>query len=97
MATTVTVREGAWEIQLDDVIAAGLPPKEARDFYSALRSAADAGRRVGMEAEVWRAVVAARLLRPDHPHALHQLVYYSVYAKWDLAERGPPPYWFPSS
>ncbi|XP_020686026.1 probable acyl-activating enzyme 18, peroxisomal isoform X2 [Dendrobium catenatum] len=93
----MAVRESAWEIQVEDVIAAGLPPAEARDFHLALRSAANAGRQVGMEAEVWRAVVTQRLLRPDHPHALHQLVYYSVYAKWDLAERGPPPYWFPSS
>ncbi|XP_020582647.1 probable acyl-activating enzyme 18, peroxisomal isoform X2 [Phalaenopsis equestris] len=93
----VLARESVWEIQVEDIIAAGLPPTEARDFHSALRSVAGAGWRMGMEAEVWRAVAAARLLRPDHPHALHQLVYYSVYAKWDLAERGPPPYWFPSS
>ncbi|BAS86939.1 Os03g0805500, partial [Oryza sativa Japonica Group] len=43
----------------------------------------------------WEAV-AAGVLRPEHPHALHQLVYYSVYAGWDRAARGPPPYWFPS-
>ncbi|KAK8962077.1 putative acyl-activating enzyme 18, peroxisomal [Platanthera guangdongensis] len=93
---TATVRRSFWEILEEDVVDAGLPPPEARGFYSALRSLADAGRREGTGAEVWRAVVAAGLLRPEHPHALHQLVYYSVYANWDSSERGPPPYWFPS-
>ncbi|CAA6662868.1 unnamed protein product [Spirodela intermedia] len=36
------------------------------------------------------------VLQPRHPHAVHQLVFYSVYGGWDAAVRGPPPYWFPS-
>ncbi|ONK69474.1 uncharacterized protein A4U43_C05F23330 [Asparagus officinalis] len=45
---------------------------------------------------MWRGVVERGLLKPSHPHQLHQLVYYSAYAKWDVSARGPPPYWFPS-
>ncbi|KAJ0960586.1 hypothetical protein J5N97_001579 [Dioscorea zingiberensis] len=45
--------------------------------------------------EVWRNVVESGVLKPSHPHPLHQLVYYSVYAGWASADRGPPPYWFP--
>jgi hypothetical protein len=80
-------RGSVWEIQAHDVEAAGLA---AAAFAAALRSAA-AG--AADEAAAW---AAAGVLRPEHPHALHQLVYYSVYAGWDRAARGPPPYWFPS-
>ncbi|KAK3149018.1 hypothetical protein QOZ80_3AG0211810 [Eleusine coracana subsp. coracana] len=80
-----------WEIEARDVEAAGLAAADAAAFLAALRSAA-AG--AADEAAAWAA--AATVLRPEHPHALHQLVYYSVYAGWDRAARGPPPYWFPS-
>ncbi|XP_073004994.1 probable CoA ligase CCL12 isoform X1 [Typha latifolia] len=87
-----------WEISVDDVAAAGLPADEAAAFHTALHRVAAAADSSSERAEaaVWEAVAAARVLRPEHPHALHQLVYYSVYARWDLASRGPPPYWFPS-
>ncbi|KAG1347583.1 putative acyl-activating enzyme 18, peroxisomal [Cocos nucifera] len=85
-----------WEIGVEDVERAGLSPLEARAFHVALRRAAEAHRRKGAEAEIWRVVAEGGVLRPDHPHALHQLVYYSIYATWDTATRGPPPYWFPS-
>ncbi|WOL04217.1 putative acyl-activating enzyme 18, peroxisomal [Canna indica] len=86
-----------WEIGVEDVMAAGLPPEEARAFHVELRRLAGEGPREGAEAVVWRAVAESGLMLPDHPHVLHQLVYYSVYATWDRASRGPPPYWFPSS
>lgn len=85
-----------WEIGVEDVELAGLSPGEARAFHAALRRAAEAHPRQGAEAAIWQAVAEGGVLRPDHPHALHQLVYYSVYATWDTATRGPPPYWFPS-
>ncbi|KAF7120580.1 hypothetical protein RHSIM_Rhsim13G0231200 [Rhododendron simsii] len=46
--------------------------------------------------ELWREITARRLLRPSHPHPVHQLVYYSVYADYDATAHGPPLYWFPS-
>jgi len=91
-----TARGSVWEIQPGDVGAAGLGAADAGVFLAALRStAATAGPGAAGDA-VWAAVAAAGVLRPEHPHALHQLVYYSVYAGWDRAARGPPPYWFPS-
>ncbi|CAL4927904.1 unnamed protein product [Urochloa decumbens] len=84
------------EIQPVDVGDAGLAAAEAGAFLAALRSAAAAAGPGAAGDAVWAAVAAAGVLRPEHPHALHQLVYYSVYAGWDRAARGPPPYWFPS-
>ncbi|CAN6297380.1 unnamed protein product [Urochloa humidicola] len=89
-------RGSVWEIQPGDVGAAGLAAAEASAFLAALRSAAAAAGPGATGDAVWAAVVAAGVLRPEHPHALHQLVYYSAYAGWDRAARGPPPYWFPS-
>ncbi|XP_020184832.1 probable CoA ligase CCL12 isoform X2 [Aegilops tauschii subsp. strangulata] len=89
-----TARGSVGEIRAADVEAAGLAAADAAAFLAALRSAT--GKYGGDAAAAWAAVVAAGVLRPDHPHALHQLVYYSVYAGWDRAKRGPPPYWFPS-
>ncbi|CAL4944968.1 unnamed protein product [Urochloa decumbens] len=89
-------RGSVWEIQPGDVGAAGLAAAEAGAFLAALRSAAAAAGPGAPGDAVWAAVAAAGVLRPEHPHALHQLVYYSVYAGWDRAARGPPPYWFPS-
>ncbi|RLN18089.1 putative acyl-activating enzyme 18, peroxisomal [Panicum miliaceum] len=91
-----SARGGVWEIQPGDVGAAGLGAADAGAFLAALRSAAAAAGPGAAGDAVWAAVAAAGVLRPEHPHALHQLVYYSVYAGWDRAARGPPPYWFPS-
>ncbi|PAN44441.2 hypothetical protein PAHAL_9G044300 [Panicum hallii] len=91
-----SARGGVWEIQPGDVGAAGLGAADAGAFLAALHSAAAAAGPGAAGDAVWAAVAAAGVLRPEHPHALHQLVYYSVYAGWDRAARGPPPYWFPS-
>uniref|UniRef100_A0A0D9W0C5 4-coumarate--CoA ligase n=1 Tax=Leersia perrieri TaxID=77586 RepID=A0A0D9W0C5_9ORYZ len=91
-------RGRVWEIQPRDVEATGMSAADAVAFVAALRSAAAtaASGGDGQPDAVWEAVAAAGILRPEHPHALHQLVYYSTYAGWDRAARGPPPYWFPS-
>ncbi|KAM0927799.1 hypothetical protein ACQ4PT_002068 [Festuca glaucescens] len=91
-----TARGSLREIRLGDVEAAGLATADAGRFLAALRSAAASSSGGDDPAAVWAAVAAAGVLRPEHPHALHQLVYYSAYAGWDRAARGPPPYWFPS-
>ena len=36
------------------------------------------------------------ILTPQHPFALHQLLYETVYADFDRATYGPPPAWFPT-
>ncbi|RZR95768.1 hypothetical protein BHM03_00024676 [Ensete ventricosum] len=85
-----------WEIGVEDVVAAGLKAAEAVAFHEGLRRLVGEEPWEGAEAEVWRVVAESGLLRPAHPHPLHQLVYYSVYATWDRSARGPAPYWFPS-
>ncbi|KAF3782449.1 putative acyl-activating enzyme 18 [Nymphaea thermarum] len=89
------VGKGIREIGVEDIVRAGLSPWEARSFYVSLRDAISRSPS-GEADQIWRTVTDARLLRPRHPHSLHQLVYYSTYHGWDISRRGPPLYWFPS-
>ena len=41
--------------------------------------------------------ISRYILRPEHPFALHQLLYDTVYADFDRATYGPPPAWFPTN
>ncbi|PON98120.1 2,3-dihydroxybenzoate-AMP ligase [Trema orientale] len=83
------------EVGVEDLVEAGLSIKEAKEFQRVLKDAVN-GAKGSDPSEVWRHLVAQRVLKPWHPHELHQLVYYSVYANWDANSRGPPLYWFPS-
>ena len=40
--------------------------------------------------------ISRYILAPQHPFALHQLLYETVYADFDRATYGPPPAWFPT-
>lgn len=84
------------EVGVDDIIKAGLSvEEEAKEFYRILKETI--GEAKGSDPrEVWRKVVDNRVLKPWHPHGVHQLVYYSVYSHWDSSTKGPPLYWFPS-
>ncbi|CAM8961412.1 unnamed protein product [Rhodiola kirilowii] len=88
-------RKSIEEIGFQDLVEAGLSQNDARVFDSVLK---DVIFRVGSSdpRAVWREIVDRRALKPNHPHRLHQLVYYSVYANWDVASMGPRLYWFPS-
>uniref|UniRef100_A0A2P2KEC8 Putative acyl-activating enzyme 18isoform X1 n=3 Tax=Rhizophora mucronata TaxID=61149 RepID=A0A2P2KEC8_RHIMU len=83
------------EVGVDDIVKAGaLSREEAKQLHSILQEAI-----AGASSDprkVWQHLVAKRVLKPWHPHGLHQLFYYSVYAHWDPSNSGPPPYWFPS-
>ena len=41
--------------------------------------------------------ISRYILTPQHPFALHQLLYETVYADFDGAKYGPPPAWFPAN
>ncbi|XP_030524325.1 probable CoA ligase CCL12 [Rhodamnia argentea] len=86
------------EVGVDDLVEAGLSREAAAELERTLRvSLARARRQSGLyPREVWRELTSARVLKPSHPHRVHQLVYYSVYSDWDDSARGPPLYWFPS-
>ncbi|OIS96491.1 putative acyl-activating enzyme 18, peroxisomal [Nicotiana attenuata] len=86
------------EVRVEDLVRAGVAEEEAKWLMGEL-SAAIAKVAVNIngglldQREVWREITARKLLKPSHPHALHQLLYYSVYHNFD---HGPPLYWFPS-
>ncbi|XP_030507392.2 probable CoA ligase CCL12 [Cannabis sativa] len=88
-------RKSISEVGVEDLVQAGLTTEEATGFQRVLKDSLSCTK--GSDSsEVWRHLVARRALKPWHPHGLHQLVYYSVYAHWDVSSKGPPPYWFPS-
>ena len=39
--------------------------------------------------------ISRYILTPQHPFALHQFLYETIYADFDCAKYGPPPAWFP--
>jgi hypothetical protein len=82
-------------VGVEDLVEAGLTTEEAHEFQRVLKEVVS-GAKESDPREVWRQLVARRVLKPWHPHGLHQLVYHSVYAHWDASTNGPPPYWFPS-
>ncbi|KAK6235717.1 hypothetical protein SCA6_011054 [Theobroma cacao] len=90
------------EVGLEDLCNAGglrLSIEGAREIYQVITEAIGIAQSNSSDPdprEVWREVVRRRVLKPWHPHQLHQLLYYSVYANWDASTNGPPLYWFPS-
>lgn len=88
-------RRSISELKAEELVDSGLTAAEAEAFVRVLRDVVARASSAG-PAAVWRELVERRLLRPNHPHALHQLVYYTVYSDWDSSLLGPPPYWFPS-
>ena len=40
--------------------------------------------------------ISRHVLTPQHPFALHQLLYETAYADFDRTTHGPPPAWFPT-
>ncbi|GMY16103.1 putative acyl-activating enzyme 18, peroxisomal [Fagus crenata] len=69
------------EVGVEGLVKAGLGIEEANEFQRVLKEALlSAGAKGSEPREVWREI----------------LVYYSVYANWDLSTNGPPLYWFPS-
>lgn len=85
------------EVRVEDLVRAGLAEDEAKWLMGELNAAiATVAVNINGELdqkELWREITARKLLKPSHPHALHQLLYYSVYHNFD---HGPPLYWFPS-
>ncbi|XP_010040496.2 probable acyl-activating enzyme 18, peroxisomal isoform X4 [Eucalyptus grandis] len=89
------------EVGLDDLVEAGLSREAAAELERTLRESVARARRSGTTSpgleldprEVWRELASAGVLKPSHPHRVHQLVYYSVYSSWDASARGPPLYW----
>ncbi|XP_016187744.1 probable acyl-activating enzyme 18, peroxisomal isoform X1 [Arachis ipaensis] len=83
------------ELQVKDFVDAGLSLAEAIQFDGVLREIVSL---CVSSTDIWRQIVTRRVLKPSHPHSLHQLVYYSLYHSSSHAsdDADPPLYWFPS-
>jgi acetyl-CoA synthetase len=76
--------------ELDELVGCGVAESDARALAAIVAE-------VFAEPDPllrWRRL-SKEALRPDHPHALHQLLFRRSYAGWD-SRRGPPPVWVPS-
>ncbi|CAM6090651.1 unnamed protein product [Calypogeia fissa] len=82
------------DLEVADLVNAGLTPEEARFFLERLRQVIVSVGYYKLPAAWDR--ISKTLLTPEHPHALHQLLYLSTYKKWDPERLGPPPGWLPS-
>ncbi|KAH7838820.1 hypothetical protein Vadar_031582 [Vaccinium darrowii] len=89
-------RRGIGEVGVEELLKAGLDVEEAKVVEKGLKEAIGRTGGGSDQRELWREITARRLLRPSHPHPVHQLVYYAVYADYDETAHGPPLYWFPS-
>ncbi|XP_027157961.1 probable acyl-activating enzyme 18, peroxisomal [Coffea eugenioides] len=97
------MRKSISDVGVEDLVGAGLSVEEAKGFQRHLKDSifkvsrnSDNGEEPFDPKELWRELTAQKLLKPWHPHALHQLIYYSVYHNYDESTNGPPIYWFPS-
>ncbi|RAL43062.1 hypothetical protein DM860_009844 [Cuscuta australis] len=87
------------DVGAEDMVQVGLSPEEAASLHRHLENAISLSRRhpPGLDPQVvWREITARKLLKPTHPHALHRLLYTSVYSNYDESSSGPPLFWFPS-
>ena len=73
------------------IIACGLKKAEALRITEALSRIL-----VTQSATACWHEISSDILTPEHPFALHQLLYDTVYADFNIAAHGPPPAWFPT-
>lgn len=86
------------QVTVADLVEAGLGLEEANELHRIIEDVTDRSESDAPSdpREVWRELVGRRAMKPEYPHKLHQLVYYSVYKGWDSSINDLPLYWFPS-
>lgn len=77
------------EVSTEDISAAGVPPREAARVNDELRRILQ--ETLGDAEETWRRV-SKRVLRPEHPFALHRMMFYGCYKDYGS---DTPPAWIP--
>lgn len=83
------------ELNSEDYVKTGLSLEEAKGFQKVVTDVISRTKGVDPR-DQWKDLVDECVLKPWHPHPLHQLLYYSIYSNWDASIHGPPLYWFPS-
>ncbi len=79
-------------LTVEQLIACGLEKTEALKITEAVNRILPTQSPIACWYEISRYI-----LTPQHPFALHQLLYETVYADFDRAKYGPPPAWFPAN
>lgn len=78
-------------LTVEQIIACGLDKAEASEIAETVNRILP----TQSPAACWQEI-SRHILTPQHPFALHQLLYETVYADFDRATHGPPPAWFPT-
>ena len=78
-------------LTLEQLVTCGLEKAEALQIIEAVNRILPTQSPTACWAEISRYI-----LTPQHPFALHQLLYETVYADFDRTTHGPPPAWFPT-
>ena len=78
-------------LTVEELIACGLDNAEASKIVEAVNRLLPTQSPTACWYEISRYI-----LTPQHPFALHQCLYETVYADFDRARYGPPPAWFPT-
>ncbi len=78
-------------LTVEQLIACGLEKAEASKITEAVNRILPTQSPTACWYEISRYI-----LTPQHPFALHQFLYQTVYADFDRAKYGPPPAWFPT-
>ena len=78
-------------LTIEQLTACGLEKAEAAQIAEAVNPRLE----THASAICW-SEISRDILTPQHPLALHQLLYETVYADFDRATYGPPPAWFPT-
>ncbi|MDE0019083.1 MAG: AMP-binding protein [Candidatus Poribacteria bacterium] len=78
-------------LTVEQIIACGLDKTEASEIAEAVNQILPTQSPTACWYEISRYI-----LTPQHPFALHQLLYETVYADFDTATYGPPPAWLPT-
>lgn len=78
-------------LTVEQIIACGIDKAEASEIAETLNRILS----TQSPTACWQQI-SRHILTPQHPFALHQLLYETVYADFDRTTHGPPPAWFPT-
>lgn len=87
-----TGEKSVHELTVADIEGTGLGNSDAVEIYDDLRRIVEVTHGL---VEQWSRI-SQELLVPEHPFALHRLLYHSCFRNWDSELLGPAPAWAPT-
>lgn len=88
----MTGEKSVHELTAADIEGTGLGNSDAVEIYDDLRRIVEVTHGL---VEQWSRI-SQELLVPEHPFALHRLLYHSCFRNWDSELLGPAPAWTPT-